>query len=110
MIIYLFLFYYSDMNKLCQILNDNINLNYDITFYIKQSGEDNISYNCDDPYDTIDYINNNLNEKLFKYNYDTIIDYYNYKITFLYNDRRCTITNKFLNNNCSYWILYIDLI
>ena len=32
----LFLFYYLDMNKLCQILNDNINLDYNISFYIKK--------------------------------------------------------------------------
>ena len=98
------------MNKLCQILNDNINLDYDISFYIKQSDEDIISYNYNDPYETVDYIFDKLNELLFKYNYDMIIDYYNYKITFLYNDRRCTITNNFLNNNYLYWILNIDLI
>ncbi len=110
MIIFYFYLYNSNMNELCEILIDNINLNYDISFYIKQSGEDIISYNCEDPYDTIDYIYNQLNEKIFEYNYDIIIDYYNYKITFLYNDRKCTITKKTLNNNCLYWILYIDLI
>ena len=109
MIIY-FYFFSLNMNELCEILNNNINLHYDICFYIKQSGEDIISYNCEDPYDTIDYIYNKLNEKIFKYNYDIIIDYYNYKIIFLYNDRKCTITKKTLNNNCLYWILYIDLI
>ena len=110
MIIFILLIRFINMNELCQILNDNINLNYDISFYVKQSDEDIISYNCDDPYDTIEYICNNLNEKLFKYNYDMIIDYNNYKITFLYNDRKCTITNKSLNNNYLYWILYIDLL
>ena len=106
----LFLFYYLDMNKLCQILNDNINLDYNISFYIKQSEEDFISYNYNDTYDTIDYISTKLNELLINYNKDIIIDYNNYKITLLYYNRRCTIINQELYNNCQYWILYIDLI
>lgn len=98
------------MNKLCEIIKNNINLDYDISFYIKQSGEDIISYNYNDPYDTIDYISTKLNELLINYNKDIIIDYNNYKITLLYYNRRCTIINQELYNNCQYWILYIDLI
>jgi len=71
------------MNKLCEILNENINLNYDISFYVKQTGEDIISYNYDDPYETIEYICDKLFDKISDYNYDMIIDYDNYKITFL---------------------------
>lgn len=110
MIIFYFYFIIQNMNKLCDILNDNINLDYDISFYIKQSGEDIISYNYNDPYETIDYIINKLNEKIFKYNYDMIIDYDNFKITFLYNDRKCTIIKQLWCYEYLYWILYIDLI
>ena len=98
------------MNKLCEIIKNNINLDYNISYYIKQSDEDIISYNCNDPYDTIDYISTKLNELLINYNKDIIIDYNNYKITLLYYNRRCTIINQELYNNCQYWILYIDLI
>lgn len=98
------------MNKLCDILNDNINLDYDISFYIKQTGEDIISYNYDDPYETIDYICHILYEKLFDYNYDMIVDYENFKITFIYNNRKCTIIKQLWAQNYLYWILYIDLI
>ena len=99
------------MNKLCEILKDNINLDYNISYYIKQSDEDIISFNCDDPYDTIDYICENLKNILLNY-YQDIIIYYNNNsnIIILYNKRQCTITKQFLNNNCIYWILYIDLI
>ena len=106
----LFLFYYLDMNKLCQILNDNINLDYNISFYIKQSEEDFISYNYNDPYETIEYICDKLTELLINYNQDIIIDYNNNKIMLLYNYRQCTIIKEELFNNCLYWILYIDLI
>jgi hypothetical protein len=98
------------MNKLCQILNDNINLDYDIVFYIKQSDEDFISYNYNDPYDTIEYICNKLTELLINNNQDIIIDYENNKIMLLYNNRQCTIIKHELFNNCLYWILYINLI
>ena len=97
------------MNKLCEILKDNINLDYNISFYIKQTDEDIISFNSDDPYDTIDYICNNLKSLLLNY-YQDIIIYYNNNsnIIILYNKRQCTITKQ--NLNSIYWILYIDLI
>ena len=98
------------MNKLCEILKDNINLDYNISFYIKQTDEDIISFNSDDPYDTIEYICNKLTELLINNNQDIIIDYENNKIMLLYNYRRCTIIKHELFNNCLYWILYIDLI
>jgi hypothetical protein len=107
--IFLFIFI-LDMNKLCQILNDNINLDYDIAFYIKQSDEDFISYNYNDPYETIEYICDKLTELLINNNQDIIIDYNNNKIILLYNYRRCTIIKEVLFNNCLYWILYINLI
>ncbi len=110
MIIYFYFLFILDMNKLCQILNDNINLDYDIVFYIKQSDEDYISYNYNDPYETIEYICDKLTELLLNNNQDIIIDYSNNKIILLYNNRQCTIIKHELLNNCLYWILYINLI
>ena len=113
------------MNKLCQILNDNINLDYDISFYIKQTPEDMISYDYYNLNDTINYICDNLYDNIIGINYDMIIDNNNnnnnnndndninndnIKIVFLYNDRKCTITKKYWIDDYLYWILYIDLI
>ena len=83
---------------------------YDIIFYIKQSDEDYISYNYNDPYETIEYICDKLTELLLNNNQDIIIDYSNNKIILLYNNRQCTIIKHELLNNCLYWILYINLI
>ena len=96
------------MNKLCEILKDNINLDYNISFYIKQTDEDIISFNCDDPSEVIDYISNILPKLLLNNYQDIIIINNNFNIIILYNKRKCIITKK--NLNSIYWILYIDLI
>jgi hypothetical protein len=109
------------MNKLCQIINDNINLDYDISFYIKQTPEDMISYDYYNLDDTINYICDNLYDNIIGINSDMIIynnndnnnndnNNDNIKIVFLYNDRKCTITKKYWTDEYLYWILYIDLI
>jgi hypothetical protein len=90
------------MNKLCNFIDNNINLDYDISYYIKQSNEDLIGFNIYDNYDTVDYVINKLNSYFYKKDYDIIFFYHNKKIMFFYNNSKCIITS-----NNMYWILEI---
>lgn len=95
------------MNKLCNFIDNNINLDYDIIYYIKQSNEDLIGFNNYDNKDTVDYVINKLSTYFYKKDYDIISYYYNKKIMFFYNDSKCIITSKVLHDNYIYWILEI---
>ena len=96
------------MDKLCDFIIDNIQ--YNITYYIKQSQQDLISYNPDDNFETVEYICDTIHNYFNKYNYYIIIDYNKPLITFIYNTHKCDITSNNLFDGSLYWILTISQI
>lgn len=99
------------MNKICEFIIDSITNDYDeITYYIKQSQQDLISYNYYDTLETIDYICDSIHEYFNKYNYEIIINYNELLITFIYKNYKYDISSKILFDECLYWILTISKI
>jgi hypothetical protein len=98
------------MDDLCKFIYDNINLNYDISYYIEHSNGDVISYDPNDINDTIDYITSSLHYYFNKHIYDIFINLDNKLIvSFITNNRKCDIMKVKINHK-KYWILYIHLI
>lgn len=98
------------MDDLCKFIYDNINLNYDISYYIEHSNGDVISYDPYDIHDTIDYITSSLHYYFNKHIYDIFINLDNKLIvSFITNNRKCDIMKVKINHK-NYWILYIHLI
>jgi hypothetical protein len=95
------------MNNLCNFIINSIQYEYDITYYIKQSQQDLISYNYNDNFETVEYICDSIHDYFNSYNYDIIIDYNEPLITFIYNNHKCEITIKKFFDDSLYWILSI---
>lgn len=96
------------MNNICYYITDTIKNNYEnISYYIKQSQQDLISYNYTDNFEIVEYICDSIHEYFYKYNYDIIIDYNKPLITFIYNNYKCDITNKIWFDDSLYWVLII---
>ena len=96
------------MDKICEfIINANNDLNsYNIKYYVKQSGEDLISYDYFNNFEATEYISDKLHEYFYKYNYDIVKYYNNASICFIYNKNEYLISSKLFNNDY-YWILSI---
>ena len=88
-------------------IRDNIKNNYDITYYIKQSQQDLISYNYNDNFDIVEYVCDSIHEYFNNYNYDIIIDYNEPLITFIYKNKKCDISTKLWFDGSLYWNLTI---
>ena len=89
------------MDKLCDFIINNIQ--YNITYYIKQSQQDLISYNYYDNFETVEYVCDTIHNYFNKYNYDIIIDYNKPLITFIYNTH-----NQYLIYEINYIILTLS--
>jgi hypothetical protein len=97
------------MDKLCNLIIEN-NYEHDITYYIKQSNLDLISYNHNDNFETIDYIYNSIQDYFTNYKYDIIINYNKPLLTFIYKNYKCDISTIKWYDNSLYWILNIKIL
>ena len=97
------------MDILCKFIQDNINNDYDIGYYVRQSSGELISYDILNYNDTIEYICDNLHYYFNKYNYDIIINEEIPNVSFIINKRKCSIHKQYHNySNILYWVLYIE--
>ena len=89
----------------------NINeIDNNITYYIKQTKQDLISYNTSDNFEIVEYVCDSIHDYFNNYKYEIIIDYKEPLITFIYKNHKFNITIKNLFNNSLYWILDISLL
>jgi hypothetical protein len=95
------------MDKLCRLISEN-NYKNDITYYIKQSNIDLISYDNTDNFEIVDYVCNSIHDYFNEYKYDIILDYNKPLITFIYKNYKCDITIRKLYDNSLYWVLSIS--
>jgi hypothetical protein len=95
------------MNSLCNFIINTTQYEYDITYYIKQSKLDLISYNYTDNFEVVEYVCDSIHDYFNNYNYDVIIDYKEPLITFIYKNHKCNITIKNLFDDSLYWVLDI---
>lgn len=95
------------MNFICRFIDNNINLEYDISYYVKQSNEDLISYNYLDNFDKINYVKDYLYNYFYYKNNNILFEYHDDNIIFIYNNHKCIIKSKIWPDNSLYWILEI---
>jgi hypothetical protein len=95
------------MDKVCNFIINTIHYEYDITYYIKQSQQDLISYDYTDNFQTVEYIYDSIHDYFNKYNYDISINYNVPIVTFTYKNHKCDIYIKEWFDNSLYWVLDI---
>ena len=98
------------MNKICEFIINNYEYNYNISYYIKQSQQDLISYDPTDNFDIVNYICDSIHDYFNTYKYDIFIDYKEPAITVIYKNHKCIITIKTWYDNTLYWILSMSII
>ena len=98
------------MNILCDYIINSIQYDYDITYYIKQSKQDRISYDSTDNFEIVEYVCDSIHDYFNEYNYNIIIDYNEPLITFIYKNHKCDITIKNWYDNSLYWVLSMSII
>ncbi len=96
------------MDKVCNFIVNTIHYNYDITYYIKQSNQDLISYDYTDNFEIVEYICDSIHDYFNDYNYEVSINYNEGIVTFIYKTHKCNISIKKWYDNSLYWILDIS--
>lgn len=99
------------MNKLCDYIIYSINNSENnITYYIKQSQLDLISYDPSNNFEIVDYVCDSIHDFFNIYTYDIIIDYNQPLITFIHENYKCDINSRYLFDGSLYWILTISIL
>lgn len=98
------------MNILCNYIIQSIQYEYNITYYIKQSQQDLISYDSTDNFEIVEYICDSIHDYFNTYNYEIIIDYKEPLISFIYKNHKCDIAIKKWYDNSLYWVLSMSVI
>jgi len=90
------------MEKLCEFIDANSNLDYDITYYNSHLDVEDIIYNPNNNYDVVEYIFEFVNKK---YRADFIKYYEQKSLVFIHNKNMYEILY-----HPYYWILNITII